>query len=342
MSGGIDSCISAYLLKKEGYDITGLTLKLWDDGSRCCDLIEIERAQRFAHKIGIPHYVIDLRKEFKKLIVDYFTFEYLKGRTPNPCVVCNQKIKFASLLGKKNMLDFDYTATGHYAGIVKKKEGYFLSKAKDQKKSQEYFLSTVEKENLKKILFPLSELSKEEVKKIAEKINFTFRADESQEVCFIKPGIKYYEYILNNIKIKKDFSAEVINKKNEVLGRSSCYFKYTIGQRGGLGISNSTPYYVLKINAEKKSILVGKKEDTFNTAFSIKNLYWYTKKPQHEARVKFRYNHKEAKAVIENKRNKTIVRFFKPQQAIPPGQIAVFYNGDLVIGSAWIDEVLPG
>ncbi len=339
MSGGIDSCVAAYILKKQGYQVTGFTLKLWDDGSRCCDLDDITRAQRFANKIGIPHYIIDVKRDFKKLIVDYFINEYLKGRTPNPCIKCNRIIKFNQLFKKLKLLNCDFAATGHYARIIKKGSAYFLSKAKDLKKSQEYFLARVEKEKLKKIIFPLGDLTKDEVRKLSDSIDFSFRNDESQEVCFIKPPLKYFEFILKNRNISGNYSGKIINKKNEILGKTDCYFKYTIGQRGGLGISGSTPNYVIRIDAEKRNIIIGKKEDVYRTSFSVKDVYWYSK-PKNKANVRIRYKHTESKAVIEYKDNKMLISFISPQLAITPGQLAVFYDKNIVIGSAWIDEIL--
>jgi len=337
MSGGVDSSIAAYLLKKEGHEVVGFTLKLWDGGSRCCDSKDIDYAQRFAYKLGIPHYVIDLREEFRKKVVDYFINEYLNGRTPNPCVVCNKEIKFVQLLKKLNFIEFDYVATGHYARIVENKGAVFLSKAKDKKKSQEYFLARIEKDMLKKIIFPLGDLTKEEVKEIAQNIDFEFRKGESQEVCFIKQGETYYDFILKNIE-KENFKGEIVDKNNKVLGKPNCYFKYTIGQRQGLGISDKTPYYVIKIDAETRRVIIGKKEDVYRKEFIAKDIYWYKKNPPSKIllKVRIRYNHKEAEAEIEQKNGKAYIRFLEPQPAITPGQLAVFYDNELVLGSGWI------
>ncbi len=342
MSGGIDSSVAAYLLKKQGYNVVGFTLKLCDNSPQCRDLKDIAYAQRFASEFGIPHYVIDLRKEFRKLVVDYFIDEYIKGRTPNPCVICNKEIKFVRLFYKLKFLEFDYIATGHYAKIVKNRKGYFLSKAKDIKKSQEYFLARIEKELLKKIIFPLGNLTKEEVKNIAKEINFSFRRNESQEVCFIKSDEPYYEFILKNINSNRDFSGNIINKEQEILGHHNCYFKYTIGQRQGLGISDKTPYYVISIDAENKNVIVGKKDDVYKTDFIVKNVYWYEKDlPQSiRLKVKIRYNHKEADAEIRQKDSKAEIKFLEPQHAITPGQLAVFYDDKRVLGSGWIESVL--
>lgn len=338
MSGGVDSSIAGYLLKKEGHEVVGFTLKLWDDGSRCCDLKDIAYAQRFAYKLGIPHYVIDLREEFKKKVVDYFITEYLNGRTPNPCVVCNKEIKFVQLLNKLNFIEFDYIATGHYTRIVKIDKDIFLSKAKDKKKTQEYFLARLDKDMLRKIIFPLGDLTKEEVKKIAQNIDFEFRRGESQEICFIKQSETYYDFIIKNIDNKKEFTGEIIDKNGKVLGKHNCYFKYTIGQRQGLGLSDRTPYYVIKIDAKQKKVIVGKREDVYRKELIVNNIYWYKNNLplKMSLKVRIRYNHKEAEAEIEQRADKVHIRFSEPQPAITPGQLAVFYDNELVLGSGWI------
>ena len=339
MSGGIDSSIAAFLLKKQGHDVTGITLKLWDNASRCCDLKDISNVQEFSHKIGIPHYVIDLRKEFRQSIINYFIKEYLNGRTPNPCVVCNKEIKFAHLYSKLKILNFDFIATGHYAKIIKKNNNFFLSKAKDRKKSQEYFLARLNKNILGKMIFPLQDITKNEVRKIADTIDFDFRKEESQEVCFINPGESYYKFILQNIDSKKNFSGNIIDQENKILGHCDFYFKYTIGQRRKLGISDRTPYYVINIDVKNKNVIVGKKKDTYKAAFGVKNVYWYGLKKE-SFKVKIRYNHKESDAEMQYKNGNRIIKFSKLQHAITPGQLAVFYDKELVIGSAWIDKVI--
>ncbi len=334
MSGGIDSSVAAFLLKNKKYEVIGFTLKLWDEGSRCCDIADITRAQNFAHYLGIKHYVIDLQKEFKQYVIDYFIKEYREGKTPNPCVVCNQEIKFNYLYNKLKEYNLDYIATGHYAKIKRKNREYFFTKAKDKKKSQEYFLATINKKLLPKIIFPLGSMTKEEVKKIASTIDFQFRDNESQEVCFIQPGTNYYDFIVRQSD-KNDYSGNIINKEHKILGKHNSFFQYTIGQRQGLGISDATPYYVIGIDAKEKNVIVGKKEDVYKRQFSVENIYWYTKyiKPKIILKVKIRYNHKEAEAMIISNENFTTVEFKEPQYAITPGQLAVFYKGDLVLGS---------
>ncbi|MDD5066142.1 MAG: tRNA 2-thiouridine(34) synthase MnmA [bacterium] len=343
MSGGIDSSFAAYLLKKEGYDVTGFTLKLWDDGSRCCDLTDIDRARAFCHFLGIPHYVIDLRKEFRSMVVDYFMDEYLNGRTPNPCVVCNKEIKFSYLCSRLKMLGYDLLATGHYSKIVREKDRCFLAKAKDWKKSQEYFLARIDQSILPCVLFPLADRTKEEVKETARRIDFQFRQDESQEICFIRPGQSYHDFIIKNRTGQADYSGAIVNRENEKLGRHDCYFKYTVGQRQGLGLSDTTPYYVAGINSREKQVIVGKKKDVYRGDFIVDKVLWYTEeaRPEMFLKVKIRYNHPEAEAVVLNQeKDRARVHFQEPQFAVTPGQLAVFYKGNVVMGSGWIQEIL--
>ncbi len=338
MSGGIDSSVAAYLLKQQGFNVIGFTLKLWDRGSRCCDIMDIYDAQILAKKFNIPHYIIDLQKEFKQYVIDYFINEYIKGRTPNPCVICNQFIKFDYLFQNELPFKYDLLATGHYVKIKEKHGKYFLSKAKDTKKSQEYFLARLKKEYLNKIIFPLADLTKDEVKQTAKKLKINLRKRESQELCFIANNEKPYEFIIKRLPNKK-FNGKIITKKNKVLGKHNCYFKYTIGQRQGLGISDSTPYYVIGIDGEKKNVIVGKRDDTYKKSLIAENLYWYENinKKNIECTVKIRYNHKAAEAnVIKSDNNKAEIEFIKPQHAVTPGQLAIFYKNDIVIGSGWI------
>ncbi|MBN1897632.1 MAG: tRNA 2-thiouridine(34) synthase MnmA [Spirochaetes bacterium] len=341
MSGGVDSSVAAFLLKKKGYTLTGFTLRLWDGGSRCCDLEDIRSAVRIASSLGIPHYVIDARKEFERVVVRPFVNEYLAGRTPNPCVVCNREIKFFFLMKQLKLLDCDLIATGHYARIIRHNNEYFLHRAKDQKKSQEYFLARVDKDILKNIIFPLGDLTKEQVTRISKKNKISIQREESQEVCFITER-SYYDFILKNIKEQKDYSGKIIDQKNKILANHDCYFKYTIGQRQGLGISDRTPYYIMAIDAPNNNVIVGKREDMLKRKFTIKDPYWYKefKGLTEKLEVKIRYNHKQASAKIKNENGLFAISFTRNQYAITPGQLAVFYKGDMVVGSGWIDRVL--
>ncbi len=339
MSGGVDSSISAFLLKEQKYKVVGFTLKLWDDGIKGCNDREISKAKSFAESIGIEHYIIDLRKVFKKNIVDYFTKEYISGRTPNPCVICNRVIKFGAVFSLKEFSGFDYIATGHYVKIEKNDNDYFFSKAKDIKKSQEYFLARVKKEYLRKILFPLNSYTKEKVKEIAGKFGFVFRDSESQEICFIKPPVTYDKFIIE--RYKDDFSGNIVDKNNKILNKHDSYFKYTIGQRQGLGLSNG-PYYVTRVDPVTKNVIVGRKGDIYKSKFCVRSLYWYKKYNNDKIRliVKVRYNHKGNEADVFVKGDCAEIHLTTPHYAITPGQLAVFYERDYVVGSGWIDKVL--
>ncbi len=340
MSGGIDSSVAAFLLKQQGYEVVGLTLKLIDDASRCCDDEDIERAKKVCHKLDIKHFVLNLKRDFKKKIIDYFISDYLNGKTPNPCAICNEEIKFKTLIKKMSEFDFDYVATGHYANIIKTKNGYFLKKGKDPKKTQEYFLARLKKEDLRNILFPLGNLTKEQVKEIAIKNNLDLVKKESQEVCFLKDNETPYEFIKKNLK-KDDFKTELITVDGKKIKELEYpYYKYTIGQRKGLGVGGGEPLYVVNIDAKNKKVIAGKQTDTLSKSFIADKLNFFMdiKKKEFNAEIKIRYLHKQSPADIEVKDGKAKVIFKKPQFAITPGQLAVFYKKDVVIGSGFIVE----
>lgn len=341
MSGGIDSSMAAVLLKEQGYEVTGFTLRLWDSGSRCSDKKEMVRARDFARFLGIRHYVLDLRKPFWKNIVDYFIREYREGRTPNPCVMCNRLIKFPFLFSRLEALGLDYLATGHYARIVKKGKEFFFAGARDRKKSQEYFLASVSRELLPRLLFPLEDILKEEVRALARKIPFPFRQDESQDVCFIRPGETCSDFLMKHTG-GMDLSGDILGPEGSVLGRHSGFFRFTIGQRQGLGLGGQTPRYVLRIDGRSRSVIAGSREEAMRKKFFVRDLYWYAGKKEKSRTfdVKIRYNHPPSSARFMMRGRRGIVEFEKAQFAVTPGQFAVFYRGDLVAGSGWIEEVL--
>lgn len=340
MSGGIDSSVAAYILKEKGYEVIGVTLKLYPEVSKCCRPEDIEDAKKVASKIGIPHLLLDFTKEFKKAVIDYFAKEYLRGRTPNPCAVCNRDIKFRLLIEKAKEIGADFVSTGHYAKIVKRGSEYFLSPAKDRNKSQEYFLSLILPSHLRFLLFPLGDLYKSEVVELARKVKLPVRTKpESQDVCFIGNS-SYVEFLKKNydIELKK---GEIMDIKGNVLGFHENFIKYTLGQRRGLGISHSEPLYVVKIDYKKNRIVVGKREHTFFKTIYVTPLVWRGKR-QGTYWVKIRYRHKKSKAEVslDSKDEKIKVEFYEPQFAPTPGQVAVFYDNDeLVIGSGFIDKL---
>lgn len=342
MSGGVDSSVSAYLLKKQKYDVAGVTmcLGLKNAGSRnkaCCSPDSINDAKKVSRKLDIPHYVFDFSEHLEKHIIQKFVKEYLNGRTPNPCVDCNKILKFDILLKKALSLGFDFLATGHHARIVKKGKNFFLKKAKDKKKDQSYFLYCIDRKYLKNILFPIGGLTKENVREIARKINLPV-ADkkESQDLCFIPDRDRYRFISERSGRIKK---GQIVNKSGKILGEHKGAFFYTIGQRGGLGIWGEHPLYVLSIDTKKNRIVVGKKEELKSRGLIAKDLNMLSDKlPKRNIIATIRYNQGEAQCKkLEHNKNSIKVIFKKEEEAVTPGQSVVFYDSDIVLGGGIIE-----
>lgn len=350
MSGGVDSSLSAALLKKDGYETIGVTFRMWPRGEcgssfgrSCCDLEAVTRARAVAQDLGIPYYVVDFSEDFKKEVIDYFCEEYLKGHTPNPCVVCNEKIKFGKLLEKAMSLGAQAVATGHYAntGYDKKSGRYLLKEGRDKAKDQSYFLFGLSQEQLIRAVFPLGNLTKDKVRALAKKMGLkTFNTISSQDICFVQ-DLKYAEYIRKKtgVEIKP---GEIVDKIGQVLGRHKGIPFYTIGQRRGLGIAYKAPLYVTGIDIEKNRILVGPREEVMKKSLIAERMNWISIDQMDEpirVMARIRYNHKKAKALV-TKIGKTEVRvdFDEPQAAPTPGQAVVLYNKDVVMGGGWIKE----
>lgn len=355
LSGGVDSSVAAVLLKDSGYEVIGVTM---DFG--CAS--EVKDAKRAAKQLGIKHYVFKMQSGFKKKVIEDFCSEYLKGRTPNPCVRCNQYIKFGALLNKAMDLGVDYFATGHYCKIQRTENReqrtenkrqktknnsykYMLKKAKDLTKDQSYFLYRLSQKQLKHVLFPLGNYTKVEVRQIAKRAGLTVvdRA-ESQEICFL-PKIDYRDFLIN--RCKKEFAAgiqpgNIVDMDGKILGRHKGIAFYTIGQRQGIGVARGFPVYVAEIGAKNNKIVLGKKEDVLAREFLLKNPHFIAQPPKKTIalNVKIRYNHKEASARVVIQGKKIRVIFKIPQFAITPGQSAVFYHKDKVIGGGIIDKVV--
>jgi tRNA-specific 2-thiouridylase len=340
MSGGVDSSVAAVLLKQKGFQVIGLTMKLFDQagqqGKSCGQGEVIEQAADTAQKLGIPHYVIDCRNEFKTLVINYFIDEYRKGRTPNPCVACNQRIKFGLLMQKSGEMGCRYLATGHYARIRKAKSFSVLARGKDPKKDQSYFLWALNREQLGKALFPLGNLTKEQVRRMAHKYGLAAaQRPESQEICFIPEG-KYAEFINQYMK---PIPGEIIDSKGKMLGRHNGIVNYTIGQREGLGIALGRPQYVLGMDPLNNTVTVGDNHELMSGSLTVKDVNWILPKPQRavKAVVKIRHQHAGAQATVRPVGEKTAeITFEEPQRAVTPGQSAVFYRGDLVLGGGVI------
>ncbi|MCX7771029.1 MAG: tRNA 2-thiouridine(34) synthase MnmA [Proteobacteria bacterium] len=342
MSGGVDSSTTAGILKSQGFDVFGVFMKLWDaKGSDrgCCTLNDSNDALRVANKLNIPFYVLNFKEEFKEHVIDYFVSEYKRGRTPNPCIMCNRAIKFEFLLNKVKTFGADYIATGHYTRIENFEGKPFLFKAYDKKKDQSYFLFNLKKETLSEILFPLGRLSKDEVRKKAEEFELiTARKRESQEICFIE---KDYRDFLKEMGIKEK-KGYIVDLKGKVLGTHRGFFNFTIGQRSGLNIAVGKPVYVIKIIPEENLVVVGDDANLYRTTFIIEDVNFFeVPNSEKDYETKIRYTHKGERAKIKKiENNKFLVEFVIPQRGITPGQACVFYDNERLIGGGWIKEVL--
>jgi tRNA-specific 2-thiouridylase len=351
MSGGVDSSVAASLLKEEGYQVIGITMQVWpankpSDESRfggCCGISAVEDARRVAYRLGIPHYVMNFRDIFARKVITDFCQEYRLGRTPNPCIRCNQYIKFDALREKARGLGADFVATGHYARIESEKitGRYLLKKGVDQHKDQSYFLYPMTQEQLSHTLMPLGKFTKEKVREIASELSLPV-ADkpESQEICFI-PDDDYAGFL-------KDYIPEaarpglILAENGSILGKHRGILAYTIGQRKGLGISAGEPRYVTDIDPARNVVVVGSREDALGTELIASELNWITMTGPAEpitAKARIRYRHREAEAtVVPLDEDKVYVKFIEPQLAITPGQAVVFYDEDTVIGGGTIES----
>lgn len=351
MSGGVDSSIAAWLLKERGYEVIGATMciGIFDKGQegppRCCGLSDIEDARRVALQIGIPFHVFHLREEFEE-IIQYFCEEYIQGRTPNPCILCNEKVKFGYFLQKAFELGSEWMATGHYSrldydGDLKR---YLLRKGVDRKKDQSYVLFSLTQVQFQHALFPLGEFLKEEVRRRAFQLGLRIHdKPESQEICFIRDH-SYHPFLSEKLKDAIE-PGPIVDKDGNILGRHQGLPFYTIGQRRGLRLAKGKPLYVIGMNRERNEIIVGGEEEVYQDTFLVKSVNWivpYEMNPSHKVQVKIRYNHPGSEASLSPEgEDKVMVRFHSPQKAITPGQAAVFYRGDIVLGGGWIKETLP-
>ena len=359
MSGGVDSSVAAILLHEKGYDVIGITMKTWDYTSSkisktgkitgCCDLDSMNDARKVAVKYGFPHYVMDIRKDFGKYVISNFKSEYLSGRTPNPCILCNTHIKWDSLLERATMLGCDYIATGHYAKVNKKNNRYYISKGTDQNKDQSYALWGVSQKSLSKTILPLGNLKKNEIKKIAFEKGFEDLAkkSESYEICFI-PDNDYRGFLKKSEPglEKKVKNGDFVLEDGSIIGKHEGYPFYTIGQRKGLGISLGYPLYVSKIIPEENKVVLGTNKELAKKGMLVDKviLSKYEKfLDLDNILTKVRYNDKGTLSSICLKKTTDIkdkikieVRFKKEVYAIAPGQAAVFYEGDDLIGGGWI------
>ena len=376
MSGGVDSAVAAKILVDQGYEVVGFMMKLWSDpdycnvpsanGSRgrenaCCDAQGVLDAKKVAEMIGIPFYLLNAKEIFKKHVADYFLEEYKNLRTPNPCVVCNDKIKFGWLLDFARKTGCDYLATGHYARIIRKSKSFHLLKGKDENKDQSYFLYNLNQEQLSEILFPVGEYTKTEVRAMAKKWHLpVFEKRESQEICFIQDK-DFREFLKRNISARYFKPGEIVDNEGNILGKHEGLINYTIGQRKGieqteglqmtkskLQISNENqnpndkkPQYVTGFDEKKNRLIVGEDKEVYKNEMRVNDIHFIQNGESRitnneKTQVKIRYRHPAVGGKFMIRDSKYIIQFDQPQRAITPGQSAVFYEGDEVLGGGII------
>ena len=340
MSGGVDSSVSALLLQEKGYEVIGTTLELFV-GSSCCNTNTYMDAKNVCNQIGIPHFIYNCKEEFRKCVIQDFIDCYANCKTPNPCIECNKYMKFGYMWEKAKELGCNYIATGHYAKTAysEKYGRWVLKKSNAGKKDQSYVLWNIPKDLIEHVVFPLAEFeSKEEIREIARKNNLKVaNKPDSEDICFVPDG-NYKKFLENNSSLKPK-QGNIVNSKGEILGKHTGLYNYTIGQRKGLGISYSVPLFVLGFNPSKNEVIVGEEKELYKKEILVTdiNLLLVDEiKETMEVEVKTRYSSKVAKAKIVQEENKIKVIFDEPQRAITPGQSAVFYVGDIVLGGGKI------
>jgi tRNA-specific 2-thiouridylase len=349
MSGGVDSSVAAALLKDAGYRVIGVTMQVWPrDGGRaggCCGVDAVEDARKVAHRLDIPHYVLNFRDVFSRRVIADFCDEYRRGRTPNPCIRCNQYIKFDALLEKAGMLGAGFIATGHHARIEKDDgEGrYLLKKGVDRKKDQSYFLYIMSQAQVERTLFPIGHLTKEEVREIARELELpAAERPESQDICFI-PDDDYAGFLAGYIPGSASHGP-ILDEEGNILGTHQGLMYYTVGQRRGLRIAAAGPRYVIAIEPEENALVVGSRDKALGEGLIASQVNWIAMDSltgTMHARARIRYRHTEAEAAITPAGCDTIyVEFDRPQWAITPGQAVVFYEGDTVLGGGTIEKAV--
>lgn len=347
MSGGVDSSVAAWLLKEQGYEVIGVTMKVWPQDcisraeDKCCGPQAIADARSVAHAIGVPHYVVDEAVNFERAVIDYFAAEYQAGRTPNPCVMCNEKVKFGNLWGKAKAIGADYIATGHYAIAEHTPERTILRKGRDPRKDQSYFLFSLRQAQLRRVLLPLGGMEKTEIRAIARRIGLkTADKQDSQEICFV-PGNDYKAFLRSHMGEKEFHPGRLRDTAGNDLGPHEGIELFTIGQRKGLPGGSATPRYVVDIDPATATVIIGEAEDLICDEFTVSNAVWHldSQDAPFEATVKIRYSNPGAAATVYPGESGTArVKLHTPQRAITPGQAAVCYRGDEVLGGGWIDR----
>lgn len=350
MSGGVDSSVAAALLLEQGYDVIGVTMKIWPESlgedkireGGCCSLSAVDDARRVAHHLGIPYYVMNFQEIFEKKVIDYFIEEYQRGRTPNPCIACNKFVKFDALLKKAVAMDVKYVATGHYARVVYDEElgRYLLKKSATASKDQTYALYNLTQDQLEHILMPLGDYTKDETREMAYKLGLGVASKpDSQEICFVEDND--YAGFIKERTGKESEKGFFVDLEGNIIGEHRGIIHYTVGQRKGLGIAFGKPMYVVSIDAEKNQVVLGEAGQEYRSNLTSTKLNFIPfDKLDKEISVmaKIRYSAKEAEAVISPiGEDRVLVRFKTPQRAVTPGQAVVFYKDDILVGGGTIE-----
>jgi len=352
MSGGVDSSVAAALLLEQGYEVIGVTMQLWPraeeyerpgDTAACCSLSAVEDARRVAARLGIPHYLLNFRDIFAAEVIGNFCCEYGQGRTPNPCIRCNQKVKFEALLRRSEEIGADYLATGHYARLEfdHARSRHVIRRGLDERKDQSYFLYAMTQEQLARTLMPLGGLTKERTRELAAYYGLPVASKaESQEICFV-PDNDYAAFVAQRNPAAV-ISGDIVDTAGKILGRHRGIIHYTVGQRRGLGIASDRPLYVVDIDAESNRVVIGYEEELFRHRLTVAEMNWVALPgldDRREAEVALRYRMQAAPAVIQPvEGGRVLVTFDQPQRAVTPGQSAVFYHGDTVLGGGIIER----
>lgn len=350
MSGGVDSSVAAALLKESGCEVIGMTMQVWDYAAftdehgekfgTCCSLDDVYDARRVAESLDIPFYVVNFEKQFEAAVIERFCDEYFKGRTPNPCVLCNQVLKFEILLRRARELQADYLVTGHYARLLRENQHMVLRKGHDRSKDQTYFLFTLTREQMQYVRFPLGGMTKAEVRGHAARLGLKVaEKPESQDICFVPDGD--YVRFLEEQRGAGTMNGDIVYIDGQVLGSHEGTYRYTIGQRRGLGLAWPQPLYVTGIDAARRQVIVGEKQHLSVSGCQVLDVNWLVDPPAAtiEAACRIRYRHQEVPSKLKMLDDGVVqVAFDVPQNGVTPGQAAVFYDGDRVLGGGWISN----